>query len=339
MNYKQAAREIATGTIRPLYVCYGPERFLMQEFIDFMIERIVEEGTRDFAISRFDLSETSLEAVLEDAETPAFLAPTKLVIAKDAAFLTAAKEGKLEHKPEGLMAYVKSPAPHSVVVLTVQSDKLDERKKVVKQLKDADLLIPFTSMTVEELQQWVRKRADKLGSPIEPAAVAALLQIAGTDLQMLSAELEKCSLYAGKGEPITAASVERLVSRTTEQDVFMLVEDIIKRRTDRALTSLAELLKRKEEPIRILLLIATQIRLIAMAKQLGKLGYSQQQIAGHIGVHPYRVKLALEQGGGYSEAKLRQLLGEMAELDYRMKTGQVDKVFGLELLLLRMGGL
>ncbi|WP_166238415.1 DNA polymerase III subunit delta [Paenibacillus turpanensis] len=339
MNYKQAAREIATGTAKPVYICYGPEQFLMNEFITYTVDRLVEAPYRDFAVSRYDLSETSIEDVLEDAETAAFLAPMKVVIAKDAAFLTSAKESsKVEHRTERLIEYVKSPSPSAMVLLTVSADKLDERKKIVKQLKDADLLIPFTHMGGDELLQWVRKRAERSECTFTPEAAEKLLQTAGTNLQTLAGEIEKCSLYAGKGGTVTPEAVDMLVVRSTEQNVFLLVEDIVKRKTERALTTLAELLKQKEEPIKILMLIASQFRLIAMSKELARSGYSQQQIAGQIGVHPYRVKLAMEQASGYSEERLKQILHAAAELDYGMKTGRQDKTMGLELFILRFAG-
>ena len=70
---------------------------------------------------------------------------------------------RLEHNLDRLTAYLKSPAEHTVVVFTVDADKLDERKKIVKALKDIEAAVPFLSLSPEELKQWVAKQASQLG--------------------------------------------------------------------------------------------------------------------------------------------------------------------------------
>lgn len=72
-------------------------------------------------------------------------------------------------------------------------------------------------------------------------------------------------------------------------------------------------------------------------KTLSSQGYTQQQIASQIGLHPYAVKIAGEQARKFETVRLERILNRLAQLDYEMKTGAVDKVLGLELFLLRLG--
>jgi DNA polymerase-3 subunit delta len=50
-------------------------------------------------------------------------------------------------------------------------------------------------------------------------------------------------------------------------------------------------------------------------------------------VHPYAVKKAMEQARHFDETGLRRLLGILAEEDFRMKSGQVDKQIALEVFM------
>ncbi|WP_438446193.1 DNA polymerase III subunit delta [Gorillibacterium sp. sgz5001074] len=337
MDLKSIVKELDKGTPRPVYVCCGTEKFRMQEFLQFVLNKCVPEENRDFAVSRYDLTETPLDDVLEDAGTMPFMAERKVVIASNALFLTGAKEsGKIEHRTEKLLEYMKFPAEFSVLVLTVDADKLDERKKIVKTLKDAGVVLTFSPLTAEDLAQWVKRRADSLGVTFGPGAVEAFLLSGGTNLQSLSSELEKLSLYAGRGGTITAETVEQLVVRSTEQDVFVLIDDIVRLRKDRALTILYELLKRREEPIKIAMLMTRQFRMMLQVKELERQGYSQQQMAGTVGAHPYAVKIAAEQSRRFSFQQLAEILSQLGDMDYGMKSGKVDKVLGLEMFILKL---
>lgn len=337
MDLRAIVKELDKGTPRPVYVCCGTEKFRMQEFIQYILNKCVPEDLREFAVSRYDLTETPLDEVLEDAGTTPFMADRKVVIAGGALFLTGAKDtSKIEHRTEKLLEYMKSPADFSVLVLTVDADKLDERKKIVKALKDAGVVLTFAPLTAEDLAQWVKRRADSLGVQFEAGAVEAFLLSGGTNLQSLASELEKLSLYAGRGGTITVSTVEQLVVRSTEQDVFVLIDDIVRLRKERALSILYELLKRREEPIKIAMLMTRQFRMMLQVKELERQGYSHQQIAGAIGGHPYAIKIASEQARRFSFEKLAELLSKLADMDYGMKSGKVDKVLGLEMFILQL---
>lgn len=337
MDAKRALKDIQAGRPAPVYLCYGPEKYKMREFIQVLTDLLIEPEHKEFAVSKFDLSEISLSAVLEDAETLPFMVPKKLVIAKNALFFTGAKESsKIEHHLDRLTDYLKSPAEHTVVVFTVDADKLDERKKIVKALKDIEAAVPFLSLSPDELQQWVAKQAQQLGFTFTGEAADQLILYTGGNLQSLSAEIEKISLYVGIGAEASVDVIDQLVARSTEQNVFILIEDIVNVRLERAFVILEELLKQREEPIKIAALIARQFRIMLQVKELSKQGYSQQQMASQIGLHPFAVKVAEGQARKYDIEKLSRIMSQLADLDFQMKTGKIDKVLGLELFLLRL---
>lgn len=119
--------------------------------------------------------------------------------------------------------------------------------------------------------------------------------------------------------------------------MFKLTEEIASLRTDKAIALYHDLLRRREEPIKLAALLVRQFRSMLYVKELGKQGYSPQQMAGQLGMHPYGVKVTADQAKAFSIERLTALLGGLAELDYEMKTGRVDKTLGLELWLLRTG--
>jgi len=338
MDYKQAAREWSQGTVRPIYILHGSESYVMGEWLELLVASALDPDTKDFALSKYDLGETPLETAIEDAETIPFLSPRKLVIASGAYFLTGGRDpSRAEHNVEALQKYAAAPAEHAVLVLTVPADKLDERKKIVKTLKASAVVLPFAPLGPAELPQWIGKKAAGWGVKIESDAIEALLERVGGSCATLANEMEKLSLYVGKGNAIRVEHVEALAIRTTEQNVFLLVEELAKLRPERAMTIFHDLLKEKEEPIKLLALIARQFRMMLGAKELMKQGFSGPQIASQLGAHPYAVKIAGEQAKRFRQETLERMLKELADLDVAMKTGAIDKALGLELFILRLG--
>lgn len=339
MNPKAALNQVRKGQPAAVYVCYGLEKYLMDDFIRSLTQQLIEPDHLDFAVTRFELKENSIESVIEDAETVPFMVPKKLVIASDAYFLTGARQVKgvkVEHDVDHLLKYIQSPVEYTVLLITVEAEKLDERKKLVKQLKELSTVVNFSTLTANDLTHWIKLQAEQLGCSIEPTAIDALVMNSGANLQGLSAELEKLSLYVGQKGTITTELIQNLVVRSTEQSIFKMIEDIVHMRLDQALSIYYDLLKQKEEPVKICMLIARQFRIMLQVKELSQQGYTQQQIASQLKLHPYVVKLSEAQARRYSEHQLIHIMNQLADLDYHMKTGQVDKVIGIEMFLLKL---
>jgi DNA polymerase III subunit delta len=335
VEHRKALAAAERGEALPVYICYGTEKYSLERFVSGLVDKLVAQEHKEFAVGKYDLQETSIAEVIEDAETLPFMVPRKVIVARPAQFLTSQKDtSKVEHPLDKLLQYISSPTDFSTIILIADAEKLDERKKVVKALKDKGAVFPFLPLTVSDLNVWMASEAGRLGITMTQEAMDTIGLYTNGNMQSIAAELEKLALYAGAGAEISREHVEELVVPSMEQNIFILIEEIVRQRLDRAFTMLYDLLKQKEEPIKIVILIARQFRIMAQVKELSRQGYSHQQIAGQISVHPYAVKIAAEQAKVYESSRLTKIITDLADLDYRMKSGQVDKVLGLELFLL-----
>jgi DNA polymerase III subunit delta len=330
-------KKIKRNDISSMYLLFGKESFLINETKQLLIHQVLQEDEIEFNLSSFDLNETPVEIALEDAETFPFMGERKLLFLHNTAFLTAEKtKGKVEHNLARLEAYIKEPAPYSIVVFIAPYEKMDERKKLTKELKKNADTFEANKLTEQELKNWIRTRADYNGVTIEPAAIEHILTLAGTNLFMLTSEVDKLALYIGKGLTIDVKTVESLVSRSLEQNIFTLVDKIVTRKIEEALRIYYDLLKLNEEPIKILAVITGQFRLLYQVKELAKRGYGQKQIASHLKIHPFRVKLAAGQAQKFGDKELTYIIKQLADADYNMKTGAMNKELIIELFLLKL---
>lgn len=337
MEYRNIFKEVQRGEFKPVYLLYGTEAFLIEECVSFIKNKALDEQFLDFNFSVYDMNEIPIQQAVMDAETLPFMGEKRLVVAKHALFLTGAKaSGGADHQLEALQAYLERPIDTSIFILTVFQEKLDERKKLVKQLKSAGAVFPFMPLKDHELWGWIKRQAQKRGVQIDDPSAQDLDRIVGNDLRRLQQELDKMASYVGQGGMITEEVVDALASRTLEQDIFGLIDKASRLDIDQAMRIYYDLLKNKEEPLTVLSLLARQFRLILQVKVLAAKGYSGQQMASSLGMHPYPVKLAAEKAQRFSEKALRRIIAYLAEEDFRIKTGQMDKSLSMELFFMRL---
>ncbi|MCS1350433.1 DNA polymerase III subunit delta [Mechercharimyces sp. CAU 1602] len=328
-------QSIQRGKIAPVYLFYGSEPFLIEEACRVLKEGALPEEEPAFHLVERDLEEESIQVLIQEAQTPSFFGGRRVIIGRNARFLTTSnKKAKVEHDIEILHEYIQHPFIDNVVVLTVPVDKLDQRKKVVKSLlKEADVH-PFPPLEGRELLQWVEQRLQLRGKRATMDTLKRLVTWAGKDLLLLDNECEKLSTYAGVEEEITAGMVQELVPRTLEEDIFKLVNSVGNRRGKEALSILDDLLLNREEPLRILVLLTKQIRLIMQVKVLAVHGLTDKEIATQLSAHPYPVKLARKQGESFTVEALQVLLQQAIETDVAIKSGRLEKSFALQRLIL-----
>ncbi|MED0905452.1 DNA polymerase III subunit delta [Bacillus cereus] len=331
-------KKIKKKQFAPLYLLYGTEAYFINETIKLITTETLEEEDREFNVVTYDLEEAYLEDVVEDARTLPFFGDRKVILIKSPLFLTAQKE-KLEQNIKILEEYIGEPSPFSILVFVAPYEKLDERKKITKLLKKTADVVEANTMQVQDVQKWVVSRAEEAHVYIDNTAVSLLLELVGSNVTMLAKEMDKLTLYVGMGGEITSKLVTELVPKSVEQNVFALTEKVVKKDIAGAMQILDGLFTQQEEPIKLLALLVSQFRLLNQVKELQQRGYGQNQIASHIGVHPYRVKLAMNQTKFFSFEELKRVILELAEADYSMKTGKMDKKLVLEFFLMRLNHL
>lgn len=270
-----------------VYLLYGTN--------DFAIQKEIEKITKVFDkmnISKYDLTEDDIKDVISDAETFSMFADSKVVIAENAAIFTSSGSGDLETL-ENYLAHIN---PNTILIFTVNEEKVDERKKITKKIKKDYKLISFNQN--ETPNSLVRNLLNDYN--ITSSNINLLIDRVGTNPLILENEVNKIKLYKDD-KTVTKEDIINLTTKRPEIDIFKLIDDIVMKNKDEALEIYNEMLKVNEEPLKIVILLASQFRLMYQAKELAKKGYSEKNISEVLKVHPYRVKLALQKGKKLAE--------------------------------------
>lgn len=327
--------QIAKNKISTVYLLYGTEAYFIEETLKRLIKQLNDGG--EVEVINFDLEEKNVEEVIYEADTVPFFSDRKLVIAKNAFFLKASEKGKekMTHDTITLEKWLQNPSPSAVTVFVAPYEKLDERKKITKAMKQYANVIEATSLQAHDLKGWILHEVTAHGKTITDNAVSVLMEAGGTNLVHIQTEILKIATYLGKQDEIDVDTVKLLVVRTLEQDVFTLGTAYLAGKKSEAIEIYHDLLKRKEDPLKLTALIATQVRLMIQVNHLKKKGYHAQQVANQLKVHPYRVKLLFDHPGLRNEQKLLTTLNDLATVDLQLKTLNTNRDRIVELFLMK----
>ena len=278
-------------------------------------------------ISKYDLNNDMLSLALEDAKTMSLFDDKKLVIVDNANMFT----GSTSKDNELIEEYLNHINENTTLVLIVHNDKLDTRKKITKLIKKVGKVQEFN----DELDTTSLVRRLFKDYNIDYKTIQLFIDRVGSNPLIIQSEINKIKIYKDNDKNITEEDILNLTAKLIEIDIFKLIDYIVRKNKEKALELYYEMLKMNEEPIKIVVILANQFRIMYQSKELLKKGYSEKDIANTLKIHPYRVKLAIQNSRNYTSDILLKNLNALADIDIGIKTGTINKDLALELFILK----
>jgi len=311
-----------------IYLLYGNEKYL----IDKEIKKIITQHNIDaININNYDLNVELLNHIIDDCQTMSLFSEKKAIIVYNSNIFTA-KKNNIEQDPTFLEEYLENFNPDTILIFVLYEEKLDERKKIVKALKKIASVKSFDSNA--NINNLVKQMFGNY--QISNSAIKLLIDRVGKNLAILEQEISKIITYKNNDFNISESDIIMLTHKSFDIDIFALIEAIVSKNKKEALNIYNEMLKYNEEPIKIIIMLANQFRIIYQAKAMYKKGYTENDIASALAIHPYRIKLALDKAREYSSENLLKYLKKLSNLDIGIKTGNINKEIGLELFIINL---
>lgn len=319
LNYQAELRALKAQGPKPLYLLWGPEDYLREQYLVQLKKTCLPEGEVSFSYKRLNGPELDPQALGQAVDAPPFLTERSFVEIRDADL------NRLSAPDDCLK--VLSDIPETCTVVFVQSAQFepDGRLKFIKTLRSSACELKFTQQSQGMLTDWIARRFAAVGKRIELDAAQRLIFVSGDLMSRLIPEIEKIAAYA-KGEVVTQADVDAVADHIPEAVVFEMTELIAQKKTNSALAVLSELLADKNnEPIMMLAVLGGQMRKLyaarlALEKNLG-VKYVMEVCAIK---YDYIASRLLSAARGFTLPQLRAAVSLCAETDYRMKNGGGD---------------
>jgi DNA polymerase-3 subunit delta len=351
MTPAQFLTRVERGEIGPAYLFLGTEAYHRRRARAALLKAALGEADRDNAVTHYDLGQSSLAEVIDDARSLSLFAAERVIfIANAEAVLPRGRAEEDAGDGEGaagsadlLSAYMKDPTPGVTLVFDAprfdfegeDKRKQDRVRKFFAALPDP---VEFKRASSDEARREAAAMAKRAGLTVDPSIVELLVEALAADLTRLAVEIEKLALYA-PGRPVTPEDIELLVPDARATTIFALVGALGRRDRSRSLEILDTLLRDGEYLPLALAFLSSQFRAALVAKEAGL--RSPQQVQGHfarLGVQMWgsRAEQVYQTVAKFSKPQLQRAMELIFDVDKGLRSARPDDRVVMEQFILSL---
>lgn len=312
---------IKNNEYKPVYLLCGTEDYLKKLYQDKLKAGILA-GSDDMNYSYFEGKETDPLKIMMAADTLPFFSEHRLICVKNSGLFKSSND---------LADYLKT-MPNSTHIVFVENE-VDKRNRLYKAVKELGYISEMNGMDERNLKLWISTTLKAGGKKITENSALYFLNKCGTDMVLLSHELEKLICYAYDRDVITNEDIDAVCTTLVTGKVFQMIDAISSGRQNQSLTLYYDLLTLRERPLSILFLLSRQFNILLQVKELSGHGYNNSSIASKVSVPPFAVNKYIAQAKNFSKTRLIEALETCASIEEQIKTGRLNETMGIELLI------
>lgn len=333
LDYGKVKKELTAAGPARVYLLYGPEEYLREDFVATLKKTCLPDGEDDFSYKKITHENFSLRAFEDAVDALPFLTERTFVEVRGVDI------NRFNEADANKMTKYVSDLPDYCTVAFIQDSgyEPDGRKKLIKAIKKYGKDIEFTEQSQSSIVKWVRKRFAAHNKAISPQNAEFLINYSGNLMQQLIPEIEKIAAFA-HAEEITVYDIEAVASKSAETAVFELSDKIAANDFDGAAEVMGELIGRKDaEPIMLLAMIGNQMRNIYAAKVAVAEKRDRSFIMEATGVRfDFLVRKLQDNAKRFTLERLERAVVLCAETDYLMKSSSIEDSELLKELLIKL---
>jgi DNA polymerase III subunit delta len=324
--------ETIFNEIKPVYLIYGEDNFLLRSCKEQFIKRFVTEDLRDFNFTYLEDGDNFAATLKNQANTLPFMADKRYIIARTSDYFTS------KSSQDDLLLKLFENFPETTILTIIVEGKIDKRLKLVQRIGKMGKIIQLEPPKYKELDKWIVEQFNLRKKKVDSRTISFLEEMFGNELELLQQEIEKISVYAYKEEKIIFDKIQGIISRDKlleENYIFKLTDSLMQKKKSQAISILNEMLKEGVQPLSILSTIVWQLRLFLSVKVLKDAGKDPANISQILNSHQYPVKKCYQLSNNFSEEEVELMLERLLQADLEIVTGRYSGDLALQLAIIK----
>ncbi|SFP52838.1 DNA polymerase III, delta subunit [Butyrivibrio proteoclasticus] len=323
VKQRQLNDDIKNGTFKRCYLIYGEEAYLRLQNRDKLVKAL-DGGASSMNFTKYEGDQINPAQVIDMAETMPFLSDKRVILIENSGFF---KNGCPE-----LSDYLKKPSETTYFIFVEK--EIDKRKDIFKAVSKIGFEMNCDTQDEDTLKRWIAGKFASEGKKISPRAAAFFLERVGTDMSNISTEIEKLVCYCIDKDEITVEDINAVCAGWLTSRIFAMTDAIASQDQKKAIDLYYDLLALKEPPAKILALITRQFNIMLQVKEMSANHKDRAQIASGVGIAPFLVGKYESWARIYSFEELRRALELCAANDEAVKTGKLDYIISVEMVII-----
>ena len=299
--------------------------------INQMYEEIqkISQGT---FVEKIDSNSTDLATILEEISYNSLFSEKRIIQINNADYFTTQKVSGID--PSIIEKYLLVPNQDTTIIFTTMQ-KIDERKKITKIIKEQGNLIICPSLTIKDIVKIIEKKLLTEGYKISSECLYFIVNNSQNNYDLSLQQLNKIFIYYQEPTTISLSDLKNIISMNLENNNFKLIDAIINQDITHAFKIYDDLRVQKTEPLIIFNLLAREYRFLYLVNLMLKKHYSSFEIAKKLSIQTWQAEKYINNASKYSIKELKELLCELANIDFAIKKGQKNKHLALEAFILK----
>lgn len=321
------------------YLFFGDEDYLKGIDLDGARKLISpDEAFSFFNDLRLDAITFSPEKLL-DALMPLPMGSEQKIVSVSGLSLSAMRPSEIEALQDALAALKEYD--YNVLILSVPAGMFDpgilpkRPSSLLQKLSEYLTPVHFERSTPAKLALWCEKHFRHVGVSAAPEICRALIDQCGSDMFILSNEVDKISYYvlSDGRNAVTLDDIRYVAITSAEYDAFAFANALTEGRQADALLVLGDMKRRRVEPIAALseiVRVFCDLYTVLVCTEDGK---SVQEIRAETKMHEYRIGLYQRSARASGRDRLLRALLLLEEADALLKRSPSDGYAAIERLI------
>lgn len=316
-------KNIKEGSFHKSYLLCGEEDFLKNKYKAMLKEAIIGDDTMNFSL--YQGKEADVNEIADVSSTMPFFAERRLIMIEDSQFFKTSSER--------INDIVKN-APETTYFVFVESET-DKRNRLYKNIKENGHIADMERQTQASLEKWALKILSQNNKKITGNDMAYLMGRVGNDMNNIYNELVKLVSYCGDEEVITRQAIDAIGTVVIEDKIFDMIGAMASKQTEKALKLYGDLLALKEAPLKILALTGRHFGILLSVKDMMNANKRSGDIASRLAIYPRYVNNYMMQAEAFERKELEDAVNECVAYEEAIKTGQMEDIYAVELLIVK----
>ena len=334
------------------YLFLGAEAYQGRRCREALLDVVLGPGERENGLALYDLTESSLAQVVDDARSLSLFAAQRVIVVSNADAALPRTKSDQEDDDEApaadgvgdLAAYLKDPPPGVVLLFEAtrfgfEGDEKRKLERVRKFYTPVAETVELQRFSMDEARAEAQLLVRNAQTAIDPGALALLVEALGGDVARIAVEIEKLSLYCVSRRSISEDDIAAMVPDARSTTIFALVNALGRRDRARGLELLDILCRQGEYLPLALAFLSTQFRLALVSREGGL--RSPQQIVGHFSragmpMWSSRAEQIYQTAGKFSKEQLEHGLLLIFAADRDLRSARPDDRIVMERFVLEL---